>query len=121
MKILPVISRGLSPTVFKITGIDIFGYMRWLKDSERWTLTRNSVLIIDKIFDKALTEAHYGALYAKLCQKLSIQLPEVQPWIAADLKSNIFRRTLLKKCQEEFEQGNKWAAEEIQAREAQAI
>lgn len=37
MKIASVISKSISPTLFRIMGIDIFGYIRWLEDAERWT------------------------------------------------------------------------------------
>ncbi|KAJ3384154.1 Eukaryotic translation initiation factor 4 gamma [Lobulomyces angularis] len=74
-------------------------------------------IVIDKIFDKALTEAFFSAMYAQMCKKLSDNLPEIQDWISLEQKNNIFRRMLLNKCQQEFEQGNKWTAEEAKARE----
>jgi hypothetical protein len=74
-------------------------------------------MLIDKIFDKALTEGHYGSMYAKLCLKLSEKLPLIQDWITIDQKNNIFRRVLLNKCQREFEAGKNWAVEEAAARE----
>lgn len=37
MKIASVISKIISPTMFRIRGIDIFGYRKWLKDTEKWT------------------------------------------------------------------------------------
>jgi translation initiation factor 4G len=73
--------------------------------------------IIDKIVDKALTEGHFGFMYAKLCQKLSERLPLIQDWISIDQKNNIFRQVLLNKCQREFEAGKNWAVEEAAARE----
>ncbi|KAJ3108937.1 hypothetical protein HDU97_009670 [Phlyctochytrium planicorne] len=65
--------------------------------------------IIVLIFDKALDEHHFQSMYAKLCQKLSNELPKVQKWIDMDTRNNIFRRALLNKCQEEYEKNEKWS------------
>ncbi|KAI8909538.1 armadillo-type protein, partial [Gorgonomyces haynaldii] len=73
--------------------------------------------VIEIIFDKALEEPGFNALYARLCQFLMLRLPQIQDWIAADSKSNVFRRLLLKKCQTEFENSAKWAAEDQQSAE----
>ncbi|KAJ3415262.1 hypothetical protein HDV05_005272 [Chytridiales sp. JEL 0842] len=61
------------------------------------------------IFEKALDEYHFQAMYGRLCVKLSNELPRVQSWIGTDMKSNVFRRLLLNKCQEEFEKNDKWS------------
>jgi len=74
-------------------------------------------LVIDKIFDKALTEQHYASMYARLCRKLSDELPKIQSWVGMEQRNNIFRRLLLNKCQKEFEAGKNWAVEEAEARE----
>ncbi|KAL3896629.1 MAG: hypothetical protein SGCHY_003946, partial [Lobulomycetales sp.] len=75
--------------------------------------------LLEKIFDKALSEAHYATMYAQLCYKLCDKLPLLQPWMqeAPDNKNNKFRRGLLLKCQQEFEAGKNWAVEEAEARE----
>jgi translation initiation factor 4G len=56
--------------------------------------------IIALVFDKALTEPNFSTMYAILCKKLSIQCPEFND---ADGNKQSFRRILLNKCQEEFE------------------
>lgn len=37
MKIVSMISKRISPTLFRVMGIDIFGYRQWLEDAEKWT------------------------------------------------------------------------------------
>ncbi|KAI9019840.1 hypothetical protein DFJ74DRAFT_674672 [Hyaloraphidium curvatum] len=69
-------------------------------------------LIIAGIFDKAVDEPNFGSMYARLCSKLSIELPRGRPWMADErdpTKNNLFRRLLLTKCQAEFEKGARWA------------
>ncbi|KAI8999759.1 armadillo-type protein, partial [Gaertneriomyces semiglobifer] len=68
--------------------------------------------VIDTIFEKSLDEVNFQSMYARLCSKLSSQLPVIQKWIHSDMKTNTFRRALLAKCQTEFEKGAKWAADE---------
>jgi phenylacetate-CoA ligase len=42
MKIATAISKRISPTLFRIMDIDIFGYSQWLEEAEKWTnLERN--------------------------------------------------------------------------------
>ncbi|KAJ3016220.1 hypothetical protein HKX48_004162 [Thoreauomyces humboldtii] len=89
-------------------------------------MTREAILkgVIAQIFEKALDEPNFGAMYAALCVYLSTELPKVQAWIEVDIKTNTFRRVLLNRCQEEFENNNKWAESEEklmeQRREARA-
>ncbi|KAL3894590.1 MAG: hypothetical protein SGCHY_005189, partial [Lobulomycetales sp.] len=75
--------------------------------------------LLEKIFDKALSEAHYATMYAQLCYKLCNKLPLLQPWMqeAPDNKNNKFKRGLLLKCLQEFEACKNWAVEEAEARE----
>lgn len=51
MKIASVFSRAISPTVFKIAGIDIFGYIQWLKDTEKWTNQERSEWRLQRLGD----------------------------------------------------------------------
>lgn len=57
---------------------------------------------IDQIFDKALTETTFAELYADLVSKLNPALPALDD---EEGKPVQFRRTLLNKCQDEFERG----------------
>ena len=64
--------------------------------------------LIALIFDKALSEAHFCEMYAKLCLVLAATLPQVEPQPDADGKPRkkvAFRNLLLVKCQQEFEAG----------------
>ncbi|KAL6061260.1 Eukaryotic translation initiation factor 4 gamma 2 [Balamuthia mandrillaris] len=61
--------------------------------------------IIKAIFDKALTEPQFTNMYAELCVKLQQKCPTFE----VNGKKETFRRLLLNKCQEEFE--NKAAIE----------
>ena len=76
------------------------------------TTTEILTAVIDIIFEKALDEPNFGAMYALLCSFLSFELPNVQVWVADDAKTNAFRRGLLGKCQYEFFQNAKWSAED---------
>jgi len=58
--------------------------------------------LIDQIFDKALIETTFAELYAKLVANLNPALPELMDDNGTPVQ---FRRTLLNKCQEEFERG----------------
>lgn len=69
-------------------------------------------LVIAGIFDKAVDEPNFGSMYARLCAKLSAELPKNRPWMLDEkdpTKNNLFRRLLLTKCQLEFEKGAKWS------------
>jgi len=58
---------------------------------------------IDQIFDKALTETTFAELYAKLVA--SLNTPFEKALTDDDGAPVQFRRTLLNKCQEEFQRG----------------
>lgn len=58
--------------------------------------------VIKLIFDKAVLEPTFCAMYAQLCVHLSKELPEF-PSEQPGEKPVIFRRVLLNTCQEEFE------------------
>lgn len=57
---------------------------------------------IDQIFDKALIETTFSELYANLVASLNPELPSLMDEEGNPVQ---FRRTLLNKCQEEFETG----------------
>ncbi|OUM60691.1 hypothetical protein PIROE2DRAFT_69702 [Piromyces sp. E2] len=68
--------------------------------------------IIKEIFDKAIDEPNFGSLYAKLCQYINEELPKKQEWVnIKDTNNNIFRKLMLNRCQEEFENNkdNRWS------------
>lgn len=70
-----------------------------------------------QVFDKALSEPVFCELYATLCRDLSQSLPEFDPEPGSeDTRKVNFRRSLLNKCQLEFEKGAK-AIQAVEARE----
>nr|KAG5693281.1 hypothetical protein BaRGS_011602 [Batillaria attramentaria] len=60
--------------------------------------------VILLIFDKALEEPKYSNLYAQLCHRLCEDVPNFEP-PSSSISS--FRRLLLNKCQDEFENRSK--------------
>ncbi|XP_013394414.1 eukaryotic translation initiation factor 4 gamma 2 [Lingula anatina] len=60
--------------------------------------------IILLIFEKSLDEPKYSSLYAQLCQRLCEDAPNFEP---ASSNNTSFRRHLLNKCQDEFENRSK--------------
>ncbi|XP_041366802.1 eukaryotic translation initiation factor 4 gamma 2-like [Gigantopelta aegis] len=60
--------------------------------------------IILLIFDKALDEPKYSSLYAQLCHRLCEDAPNFEP---GNNSITTFRRLLLNKCQDEFENRSK--------------
>ncbi len=59
-----------------------------------------------QVFDKALTEPTFCEIYSSLCYDLNQVLPEFEGEEGEEAPKKInFRRTLLNKCQEEFEEG----------------
>jgi len=63
--------------------------------------------LIDKIFDKALTDTHFSELYANMCKVVSAHKETPKFRNPEGGKDIDFRRLLLNKCQEEFEKGSK--------------
>mmetsp|Transcript_7498 Transcript_7498/g.11352 ORF Transcript_7498/g.11352 Transcript_7498/m.11352 type:complete len:1164 (+) Transcript_7498:32-3523(+) len=64
--------------------------------------------ICNQVFDKAVTEAHYAGLYAKLCIELSIRCPTYRVEKKLPNGSKIsrvaeFKTIILTKCQKEFQ------------------
>ncbi|TPX38830.1 hypothetical protein SeLEV6574_g07593, partial [Synchytrium endobioticum] len=72
--------------------------------------------VIDLIFEKALDEPNFCALYSRLCSFLHRELPKKESWLTSDPRPNAFRWTLLNKCQKEFQSGASWAKEEDAAK-----
>ncbi|ODN94166.1 hypothetical protein L198_05017 [Cryptococcus wingfieldii CBS 7118] len=71
-------------------------------------------LVIKLIFEKATDEAHWSAMYAKLCRLIHDQLDQAVTETTADNKvysgRALFRRYLLGRCQQDFQSG--WKARE---------
>ncbi|CAL8464440.1 g3975 [Coccomyxa elongata] len=73
--------------------------------------------LIDQVFDKALSEPGFSEIYATLCHDLNQSLPTFKDESSEDGGQEItFRRVLLNKCQEEFEEGDA-AMKAVEARE----
>ena len=69
------------------------------------------------MFDKALGEPGFSEIYATLCFDLNKELPTFKDEAGEEGGSDItFRRLLLNKCQEEFEEGDA-AMAAVEARE----
>jgi translation initiation factor 4G len=77
-------------------------------------------LVIKLIFEKATDEAHWSAMYAKLCRKM---LDEVDPRVTEHIDGKdvaggvLFRKYLIGRCQQDFESG--WKERETAALKAQ--
>jgi len=56
--------------------------------------------VILLIFEKALDEPKYSSMYAQLCKRLSDNAPNLEP---PESKITTFKRLLLNKCKDEFE------------------
>jgi len=56
--------------------------------------------VILLIFEKALDEPKYSSMYAQLCKRLSEHAPNLEP---PESKITTFKRLLLNKCKDEFE------------------
>lgn len=59
--------------------------------------------VISQIFDKALMEPTFCEMYANFCFHLAGELPD----LSEDNEKITFKRSLLNKCQEEFERGER--------------
>lgn len=70
-----------------------------------------------QVFDKALSEPGFSEIYAALCHDLNASLPTFKDESSEEGGQEItFRRVLLNKCQEEFEEGDA-AMKAVEARE----
>ena len=59
----------------------------------------NASLSLLQVFEKALDEPKYSSMYAQLCKRLAETAPNFDP----PEKPCTFRRLLLNKCRDEFE------------------
>ncbi|KAK7714421.1 hypothetical protein SLS57_007147 [Botryosphaeria dothidea] len=85
------------------------------KQSENETDGRTLRQVIQLTFEKACDEAHWASMYAKFCKRmLETMSPAIKDENVRDkngnpvLGGNLFRKYLLNRCQEDFEQG--WEA-----------
>lgn len=51
MKIVSLFAKMISPPIFRIMGIDIFSYRRWLEDAEKWTLQERNAWRLQRLGD----------------------------------------------------------------------
>jgi translation initiation factor 4G len=92
----------------------------WANKSEKEKDGRTLIQVIRLIFKKAIDEATWSELYARLCRKMMEQIsPKVQddgiknPEGKPIAGGQLFRKHLLNRCQEDFERG--WVAKEATA------
>jgi translation initiation factor 4G len=87
--------------------------LEWANKSREETDGMTLKLVIKLVFEKSTDEAHWSAMYAKLCRKLLDKLdPSVTEVIdgKAYTGGSLFRKYLLGRCQSDFESG--WKARE---------
>ncbi|KAK8864522.1 hypothetical protein IAR55_001772 [Kwoniella newhampshirensis] len=87
--------------------------LEWANKSQNETDGMTLKLVIKLIFEKATDEAHWSAMYAKLCRLLLVELdPAVTEVLDGKPTSGgaLFRKYLLGRCQMDFEAG--WKARE---------
>ncbi|WWD17169.1 hypothetical protein CI109_101607 [Kwoniella shandongensis] len=95
--------------------------LEWANKSQNETDGMTLKLVIKLIFEKATDEAHWSAMYAKLCRLLLVELdPAVTEVLDGKPTSGgaLFRKYLLGRCQMDFEAG--WKAREDTALAAAA-
>ncbi|BEI85507.1 hypothetical protein CcaverHIS002_0509080 [Cutaneotrichosporon cavernicola] len=87
--------------------------LEWANKSRDETDGMTLKLVIKLVFEKSTDEAHWSAMYAKLCRKLLEKLdPSVTEVIDGKpyTGGGLFRKYLLGRCQSDFESG--WKARE---------
>ncbi|GMK55230.1 hypothetical protein CspeluHIS016_0202860 [Cutaneotrichosporon spelunceum] len=87
--------------------------LEWANKSRDETDGMTLKLVIKLVFEKSTDEAHWSAMYAKLCRKLLEKLdPSVTEVIdgKAYTGGGLFRKYLVGRCQSDFESG--WKARE---------
>lgn len=87
--------------------------LEWANKSRDETDGMTLKLVIKLVFEKSTDEAHWSAMYAKLCRKLHDKLdPSVTEVIDGKpyAGGSLFRKYLLGRCQSDFESG--WKARE---------
>ncbi|KAL0489239.1 translation initiation factor 4G [Acrasis kona] len=65
--------------------------------------------IISEVYDAAVTQPNFSDLYAELCKNLSKEISTEQQ--SGEMRQDMFKRTLLNKCQEEFTKKEKGEVE----------
>lgn len=95
--------------------------LEWANKSREETDGMTLKLVIKLVFEKSTDEAHWSAMYAKLCRLLLDRLdPAVSEVIDGKVVAggSLFRKYLLGRCQADFEAG--WKAREEAAASAAA-
>lgn len=99
--------------------------IEWANKSENEKDGRTLIQVIRLVFEKATDEAAWSEMYARLCRKMMERIsPDVQDETirANDGKpitgGQLFRKYLLNRCQEDFEQG--WSMKEAAAKAAES-
>lgn len=97
----------------------------WVNQSEKETDARTLTRIVGLVYEKAIDEATWSEMYARLCRKM---MEQISPNVHDDGVRNaegrpitgglLFRKYLLNRCQEDFERG--WAAKDSTAVAAKA-
>ncbi|PBK86898.1 hypothetical protein ARMGADRAFT_471303 [Armillaria gallica] len=89
----------------------------WANKSEKEKDSRTLVQVIRLVFESAVDQATWSEMYARLCRKMMEQIsPKVQDDSIKNAEGKpiaggqLFRKYLLNRCQEDFEQG--WATKE---------
>jgi translation initiation factor 4G len=95
----------------------------WANKSEKEKDGRTLVQVIRLVFEKAIDEAAWSEMYARLCRKM---MERISPDVQDDGIENsdgkpiaggqLFRKYLLNRCQDDFERG--WAAKDAAASSA---
>ncbi|GJJ08614.1 hypothetical protein Clacol_002833 [Clathrus columnatus] len=99
--------------------------IEWANRSENEKDGRTLIQVIRLVFEKATDEAAWSEMYARLCRKMmeqvssnvqdeTIRTTEGKPITGGQL----FRKYLLNRCQEDFEQG--WSMKEAAAKAAES-
>jgi translation initiation factor 4G len=97
----------------------------WANKSEKEKDGRTLVQVVRLVFEKAIDEAAWSDMYARLCRKM---MERISPDVRDDGTKNskgkpvasgqLFRKYLLNRCQEDFERS--WAAKDAAASSAAA-
>jgi translation initiation factor 4G len=100
--------------------------IKWANRSENQKDGRTLIQVIRLVFEKAIDEATWSEMYARLCRKIMEQISsrvQDEGIKSAEGKpiagGQLFRKYLLNRCQEDFELG--WVTKASKAKEDQAI
>ncbi|KAL5504706.1 hypothetical protein ACEPAH_7369 [Sanghuangporus vaninii] len=92
----------------------------WVNRSENERDGRTLIQVIRLVFEKAVNEAAWSEMYARLCQKMMEQMnPDIHDDSFCDAEDDpisgvlLFREYLLNRCHEDFERA--WSAKEMMA------